>query len=184
MMRKTLATIGLTTLALQAWGYWQDSFGPNHLPDRIPVHFDAAGNPNGWGSPSSLIFLPVLSLALFLFLTLIARLPSVFNYPVEVTEENRDTLQRLTVDLLAWMRTELVCTFALVQWMVSHLARHPEPVMFSFIFIAPLGMLLATVVWFIVAILRAGPVHRNLDDQPLNKNHQLLTSRKKGPGTQ
>jgi uncharacterized membrane protein len=155
-MRKTLATIGLTVLALQVWGYWSDIFGPSHLPDRIPVHFDLAGHPNGWSSPASFIFLPILSLALFLFLTMIARFPSMFNYPVAVTEANRDRLQSLTIDLLAWMRTEIVCTFAMAQWMSSHLARHPEQATFSFIFFAPVGVILATVACFIVAMQKAG----------------------------
>jgi uncharacterized membrane protein len=157
-MRKTLTSIGLAVLALQVWGYWCDSFGPNHLPDRIPVHFDAAGHPNGWDSPSSMIFLPILSLTLFLCLTLSARLTSMFKYPVDVTEANRELLQSLTIDLLAWLRMELVCTFGLAQWMTSHLARHPEPVTFSLIVLAPVGMIFATVAWFIVATLRAGRV--------------------------
>ena len=155
-MRRTLATIGLTVLALQVWGYCSDVFGPNRLPDRIPIHFDIAGHPNGWGSPSSFIFLPILSLALLLFLTVIARFPSMFNYPVEVTEANRNRMQSLTIDLLTWIRTEIVCTFAMAQWMASHLARHPELATFSFIFLAPVGLILATVAWYIVAMLKAG----------------------------
>ena len=155
-MRKALATIGLSVLALQFWGYWSDTFGVNHLPDRIPTHFDLNGNPNGWGSPSSLIFLPILSLVLFVFLRVIARFPSNFNFPVEVTEANRERLQALAMDLLAWVRAEVVCVFGLVQWMVSHLARHPEPATYSVIIFAPAGMILATVVWYITAMRRAG----------------------------
>ncbi|MGO9777204.1 MAG: DUF1648 domain-containing protein [Terracidiphilus sp.] len=145
-------------MTIQVWIYCRDSFGPNRLPDRIPIHFDNAGHPNNWGSPTSFIFLPILSLALFLFLTAIARFPSMFNYPVEMTEANRDRLQSLTIDLLAWIRTEIVCTFALAQWMASHLARHPEPATYSVILIAPVCMLLATVAWYIVAMLKAGRV--------------------------
>jgi uncharacterized membrane protein len=155
-MRKTLATIGLMVLAFQVWVYCGNSFGPNRLPDRIPIHFDIAGHPNGWGSPTSFIFLPILSLVLFLFLTVIARFTSMFNYPVELTEANRDRLQSLTIDLLAWIRTEIVCTFALAQWMGSHLARHPEQATFSFIFLAPVELIFATVAWYIVAMLKAG----------------------------
>jgi uncharacterized membrane protein len=155
-MRKTLATIGLAVLALQVWGYCRDAYGPNRLPDVIPVHFDAAGHPNGWDSPTSFIILPILSLGLFLLLTVIARFPSIFNYPAELTEANRDRLQSLTIDLLAWMKLELVCIFAATQWMCLHLARHPEPESFSVILIVPIGMLFATIAWYIVALLRAG----------------------------
>jgi uncharacterized membrane protein len=155
-MRKTLATIGLTVLALQVWSYYRDVFGPNHLPDVIPIHFDAAGHPNGWGSPLSLIFLPILSLALILFVTLIARLLPMFNCPVGVMEANRDRVQSLTIEFLAWLRMELVCTFALAQWMTSHLARHPEPATFAFIVLAPVCAIFATVAWFVAAFMGAG----------------------------
>jgi hypothetical protein len=80
----------------------------------------------------------------------------MFNYPVKVTEANRDRLQSLTIDLLTWIRTEIVCIFALAQWMASHLARQPETATYSLVIFAPLGMLLATVAWYIVAMLREG----------------------------
>jgi uncharacterized membrane protein len=157
-MRKTLATIGLTVLAFQVWGYCRDLYGPNRLPDRVPTHFDLAGHPNGWDSPSFLIFLPILSAALYLFFSVIARFSSMFHYPVEVTDANRDRLQSLAIGMIAWIRMEMVCIFATAQWMASHLARHPEPATYSVILFAPLGLLLATVAWTIVGILRAGRV--------------------------
>jgi len=115
-----------------------------------------AGHPNGWGSPSSFIFLSILSLALFLFLTMIARFPLKINHSVEMTEANRERQQSLAIELLAWMRTEIVCVFGLAQWMASNLARHPERATFSIIFLVPVGMILATIVWYVVAMLRAG----------------------------
>jgi uncharacterized membrane protein len=136
--------------------YWQDVYGSNRLPDRIPTHFDLAGNPNGWDSPSSFIFLPILSLGLYLLLTVVARFGSRFSYPVEVTETNRARLQSLATAMIQWLKMEIVCTFAVAQWMGSHFARHPEPATYSLILIGPLGMLFFTIAWYIAAMLRAG----------------------------
>jgi uncharacterized membrane protein len=164
-MRRILEIIGLTVLAFQVWLYCRDIYGSNRLPDRIPTHFDLAGHANGWDSPASFIFLPILSLALFLFFTLIARFSSRFSYPVEMSESNRTWLQSLAIDMIAWMKMEMVCTFAVAQWLTSHLARHPEPATYSAMLFAPLGMLFATVAWYIIAMRKAGRSNPHSDSE-------------------
>jgi uncharacterized membrane protein len=155
-MRKTLETISLAALALQVWIYCRISYGPDRLPDRIPIHFDLAGNANGWGTPKSLIFFPVVSVALYLLLTVVVQFPSTFNYPIPVTDPNRARLQALAIDLVTWIKMELVCTFALLLWTCIHLALHPDPAIHSAFLFLPVGVVFVTVAWFIVAMLRAG----------------------------
>jgi uncharacterized membrane protein len=153
-MRKTLETICLIALAAQIWITWQALVGPEKLPDRIPFHFDAAGNPNGWGSPASLILVPAMAAGFYLLLTVIVLFPSTFNYPVEVTEENRPRLQALAQDMFAWLKAEIVCFFAWLGWGLIQAARHPGQVF------APTGVLVfllvvfSTLGWYIVAMRR------------------------------
>ena len=45
----------------------------NDLPDRVPSHFDLAGNPTRWTGPYRLWFMPVLGLGLYVLLTEIGR---------------------------------------------------------------------------------------------------------------
>ena len=40
------------------------------LPDTIPTHFDANGNPDDWGGKGTIILLPIINAVSFLFLTL------------------------------------------------------------------------------------------------------------------
>ena len=47
-MRKTLEAVGLGALAVLFWDTYRALYGPDPLPDRIPTHFDIAGQPNGW----------------------------------------------------------------------------------------------------------------------------------------
>jgi uncharacterized membrane protein len=122
-MRKTLEAIGLGGLAVMFWVTYSAFNGPNPLPDRIPTHFDAAGEPNGWGSPNTLWLLPVIGAAIYLLITVISQFPSTFKYSVQVTEENRARLQEVTLDMLAWLKAELVGLFAVLQWWMIQAAR-------------------------------------------------------------
>lgn len=66
------------------------------LPDRIPVHFDAAGNPDRWGSPGEAWGVVVVMLVVQGLLTVVARIPHKHNYPVRVTEENAQRMYRVS----------------------------------------------------------------------------------------
>jgi uncharacterized membrane protein len=155
-MRKSLEAINLAALAFMFWVYWNARFGPGRLPDRVPTHFDLAGNPNGWDTSSSLPLFSVVAVAIYLMLTLAVRFPAYFNYPVEVTAENRPRLEALTVDLIAWLKTEIICLFAWIQWVIIDMARRGRGDL-SLLALLPvfLVVLIGTLVWFIVAMRRA-----------------------------
>ena len=85
----------------------------NYLPFRVPFHFGLNGHPDGFGikehSLGSPGRLPVL---LYLTLTGVARFTAYFNFPVPVTDRNRQTLRDLAIDMLGWLKAEVMCTFA------------------------------------------------------------------------
>ena len=122
-MRKTLEAIALGALGLLFWITYAALYGPDPLPDRIPTHFGADGHPNGWGPPSSLLLLPVIAGALYLFIAALALLPSLINLPVEVTEENRPRLEALSRQMIAFLKVYLACLFTWIQWFIIHAAR-------------------------------------------------------------
>jgi uncharacterized membrane protein len=154
-MRKSLEALGLMALAALVWVTCTALNGASRLPDRIPTHFDAAGKPNGWGSPSMLIVMPVIALAIYLLMSVVARFPSAFNYPVRVTPENLTRLQAVTLDMLAWLKTELACMFAVLQWAIIRSARSGEGHLLSAILPVSILIIFGTVGWHIVALFRA-----------------------------
>ncbi len=155
-MRKLLETIGLSALALTAWITWQALHGPTPLPDRIATHFNAAGNPNGWGSPSALLVLPAAGLGVYLLLWWVGRSPGEINLPVRITPQNRPRLEALATALLAALRTELACIFASIQWATIQAARHPERGFPAALIPASLALVFATVACFLAAMLWVG----------------------------
>jgi hypothetical protein len=56
----------------------------------------------------------------------VARFPSAFNFPVGVTAENRPLLEALTLDMIAWLKMEMVCLFDLDS-VVHHRSGAPGP---------------------------------------------------------
>jgi len=154
-MRRILEYVSLPGLALLFYLTWRAFHGPNPLPDRIPTHFDLSGNPDGWGSPSVLLVLPVIALVLYLVITLVARFPSVFNYPVRVTEENRARLEELALTMIAWLKVELVCLFTGLQWVIIAAVRNGRGRLSPSLGPVVLVVIFGTVGWYIVAMFRA-----------------------------
>jgi uncharacterized membrane protein len=154
-MRKMLEAIGLAALAVLFWVTYRALYGPDPLPDRIPTHFDIAGQPNGWGPPSALLLLPAVAVSLYLVMTLVAQFPSAFNYPVRVTAENRPRLQARALSMIAAIKVEMVCLFACIQWSIVDGARQQRFNLSPTLVPLSIVVIFATAGWHIVAIFRA-----------------------------
>lgn len=88
------------------------------LPETIPIHFDGRGNADGWGSRAFLLFMPLLSMFLFIGLSLLSKIPHKFNYPGPITPQNAAHQYRAAKSLLSWIKVELVILFGYLQWSI------------------------------------------------------------------
>jgi uncharacterized membrane protein len=153
-MRKNLEAICLGALGVMVWITYQAFHGPSRLPDKIPTHFNLAGNPDGWGSPRTLQLLPTVALAIYLVISIVALFPSAFNYPVRVTAENRARLEELALDMIACLKVELVCFFAGLQWAIIAAVRNGRGTLSPWIMPPVLVVIFGTVGWYLVAMFR------------------------------
>ncbi len=154
-MRKWLESIALLALGLHIAITVRALFGSDHLPERIPIRFDAAGHATSWGSPAMLILLPAFTLIISLLFTVVTRFPGAFNYPVKVTAFNRLRMENLARDMMAWLKVEVVGLLTWMQWVTIGMARNPErsaPAMTP----AALVAVFATVSVYIVLMFKAG----------------------------
>jgi uncharacterized membrane protein len=123
-MRKTVEAVCLGMLAVLYWMTYAALNGANRLPDRIPTHFDISGQPNAWGPPGFLWFLPAVAAGIYLLLTVLGSIRfRRYNLPVAVTEGNLSFLQEQTILMVAWIKCELLCLFAYLQWSIIQSAR-------------------------------------------------------------
>jgi len=77
----------LASFGLLAVLYGGSAVAYRHLPERIPIHFDLAGNPDGWASTSLLswFLLPLVATAVAGLMLVIGRVseyrPELWNIP-------------------------------------------------------------------------------------------------------
>lgn len=155
-MRRTLDWLGWLALGGMAWVTYRAVWGAERLPDRIATHFDLAGNPNGWGSSAMLLMLPVIGVGVYLLMTVVCRFPAAFNYPVQVQPANRARAQELTVEMIGWLKMELACLFAFLQWMIIDAARSGRGKGLPLMMPPFLAVVFVTIGWYMVAIVRLG----------------------------
>jgi hypothetical protein len=86
------------------------------LPGAVPVHFGITGEPDTWAGKESLLLLGAWSLGLYIFLTWFNRRPQSFNYPVAITEHNRERQYRLGQSLISALKAEAVWLLAIISW--------------------------------------------------------------------
>lgn len=142
------ALVALWTLTVQA------IYGANPLPPRIPTHFDAAGNINGWGEPRMLWLLPIIATFIVALMTLVSRYPQSFNYPVRVTPLTRPRLEGISLSMIAWLRTELVCLFLWIQYVIIRSARTGHNALAPSLLLVAIALIFATVFAHVLASIR------------------------------
>jgi len=154
-MRKYLEAISLTALAILLWITWAALYGPRALTGPIPTHFDLAGHPNAYGPPQMLLILPAVALVLYLLITVVSRNPAVFNYPVRATPQNRQRLQELALNMIAFLKAETVILFALIQYQTIDSARNLQSTLPQSLMLIGIAVIFSTIALHIIAMRRA-----------------------------
>ena len=129
-VERTGTDTALDGLALAGWlsGIAAVVFSWHDLPDRLPMHFDLAGEPNRWG-PRWELFVPVgISFVLHVGTAILTKFPHVYNYLVEITPENASRQYALAVRLVRSVNVVVQWLFAAVTWTILKAAQgqaHP-----------------------------------------------------------
>lgn len=124
-------------------------WGWNSFPDRIPLHYNAAGEIDRWGGKGGLIFLPVLMWILYIGITLLQQFPQIWNTGVQVTQENQERVYRTLMYMVETLK--LVMTAGLSFLSVFSVTGKNLPVWFVFVFV---GALFADLIFWLVCLVR------------------------------
>ena len=104
-MRKTAEMVSLAALAVLGFVTIRAFYGPH--ASRTGYQPTSTRRPvNGWGSSYMLLVFPVFAVAIYLLMSLVSRFPSAFNFPVRVTPINRQRLEALALNMIAWLKAE------------------------------------------------------------------------------
>lgn len=104
------AALGLVLIVVALATTW------SQLPDSVPYHFNAAGEPDAWGPRAWVFAPPGVALALYLLLGVVSRFPRSFNYIWAITEENAGRQYLLARQMLGALKAIMVGTFAVGFW--------------------------------------------------------------------
>jgi uncharacterized membrane protein len=85
------------------------------LPERIPVHFDASGQPNGWGGKDMLLFLLAATVVMAIMLTLAESYQRLINIPINV-DRNSPEVRQLLRSMVIVLKAVIMITFL---WIVD-----------------------------------------------------------------
>ena len=88
------------------------------LPDKLPMHYNAAGEIDRWGGKGEALILPVIGIFMYGLLTLVTSFPSAWNIPVQITRENRGRVYQCTKSMLVLMKLEVIVIFAYLEYQV------------------------------------------------------------------
>ncbi len=74
------------TLLVLMWSYCVVNYFD--LPDTIATHFNATGEPDGYGSKHTVWIIPIVATVMYVGLFVLNKYPHIHNYMVNITEDN------------------------------------------------------------------------------------------------
>ena len=79
------------------------------LPDEIPTHFTMSGEIDGYGSPGTLLMLPIIMLICNGMTSLIMHVmpPTMWNTPSKLKPQNAVRALQDMISMIAWMELEI-----------------------------------------------------------------------------
>jgi len=85
------------------------------LPERIPTHFNAAGEPNGWGPRNMLLILGGVAVGLYIVLSVAARAQRFVNVPFQLRRDDPH-VQAEMLSMVIMVKTVTLVQLAWTIW--------------------------------------------------------------------
>lgn len=108
---RAVEILGWTAL-LAVWILTVANYTP--LPDTIPIHYNGAGQADGFGGKGNILTLPLMATVLFTGLTILNRFPHIFNYPTPITTDNALRQYTIVTRMIRYLKLIVVVIFGLI----------------------------------------------------------------------
>lgn len=134
-----------TVLEVLAWlllltSYGIAIYGMRHLPESIATHYALDGAPDGYGSPGSLLILPIIITIALGIVSLVAHFVPVdmLNVPFEMQEKNQTQVYQTIISMLHALQIE-IGAYTLYMTIMSYRQDGRYAILSLVIFLAVLG---------------------------------------------
>ena len=102
----------LVLLILYTFVAYQD------MPETIPTHFNAQGEPDGFGSKNTLWLLPGIGMAIYIAFSIFNKFPHLHNYSVNITKENALKNYRFSSRILRFTLLFIMVLFIFIEYSI------------------------------------------------------------------
>ena len=103
------------------------------IPDKLPMHYNFAGEIDRWGGKGEILFLVVMVWILYLMISLVEHFPSVWNTGVQVTLENRMRVYRTLKYMVKTLKLAMTLVFTFL--IFNTVAGTPLPGWFTVVYV-------------------------------------------------
>lgn len=122
--------------------------GWNQIPEKVPGHYNFAGEADSMTGKGTLIFIPVMNWLMYLGISALEHFPQVWNTGVEITAQNRERVYRVLYHMIVSMKLSLVLIFSFMT--VWHKNYMP-----SWFFTAAMLLTFGPMLFFLIQLWRA-----------------------------
>lgn len=82
-----------------------------NIPEKVPMHYNFAGKVDRFGNKSEIIILPIITVIMFSFMSVIEHFPQLWNTGVKVTDKNKEYVYRILKNMITTIKLIVVCVF-------------------------------------------------------------------------
>ncbi|CAD7809012.1 hypothetical protein CHRY9390_01926 [Chryseobacterium aquaeductus] len=97
------------TLLIVLW--WITVKNYKKLPAVVPTHFDVEGKADRFGNKKWMFLMPLFGVITYLFFLIVLNYPESVNFPVEITDENKDHQISIMTFFMKWLLTLVLIIF-------------------------------------------------------------------------
>ena len=96
------------------------------LPEKIPIHYNAAGVIDRYGNKLEIFILLIVTWVMYIGLSLVTRVPQFWNTGVSVTAENKDRVYSILKNMLKIIKMEIIVIFCYLIYNTTTLYNLPK----------------------------------------------------------
>ena len=149
---KTLEILGWTSI-LAIWVLTISNY--SNLPDTIPIHYNGAGQADGFGGKDNILTLPLIATVLFIGLTILNKFPHVFNYPTNITADNALRQYTNATRMIRYLKLIIVVIFGLIAFKTIQNANGQADGLGIWFLPMTLGLIFIPLIYFLVKSFKA-----------------------------
>jgi uncharacterized membrane protein len=129
--------------------YWYQ-----RVPQIIPIHFDASGNIDNYGSKIHLLILPGIGVFIYVLLTAIGLFPHTYNFTQKITPENAPRQYLLATRFIRFLKSVIIGIFFFIGIMITRVSMNQTDTMGIWLLPVILGFVFIPIIVYLVVASR------------------------------